>query len=381
MTARLAFGLAMATLAWTHVAFPIVLILRSRLRARPIARKRWTPSVSVIVAAHDEAAHIADRLDNLAAQDYPADRLEVVVASDGSTDGTPGIAAGRDSVRVLDLPRVGKPAALNAAVMAASGEIIVFTDANTVFDANAIRALTEPFADPSVGGVAGDQRYLPGDDSAGERGHWALDRVLKRAESAAGNAVSATGAIYAIRRALYDPVPPGVTDDFYISTGVVSRGSRLVFAPTAIAWERVAAGDRREYARKVRIITQGLTALLHRRDLFDVRRHGFYSIQLMTHKVLRRLSAVPLLVIAVSTALMAPRDRRIRALLAAQTIVYGLGIAGIVGGRRVAHVRALTVPAFFCMVNAAAIHALLNVARGRRIDRWQPTHAGKRPRP
>lgn len=381
MTARLAFGLAMATLLWTHAAFPIVLLVRSRLRPRPIAGDRSTPSVSVIVAAHDEATHIADRLDNLAAQDYPAERLEVVVASDGSTDGTPEIVAGRDSVRVLDLPRVGKPAALNAAVGAASGEILVFTDANTVFDSNAVRALTEPFADPSVGGVAGDQRYLPGDDSAGERSHWALDRVLKHAESASGNAVSATGAIYAIRRALYDPVPPGVTDDFYISTGVVSRGYRLVFAPAAIAWERVAAGDRREYARKVRIITQGLTALLHRRDLFDVRRHGFYSIQLLTHKVLRRLTAVPLLVIATSTALLAPRDRRFGALLAAQAIVYGLGLVGILGGQRVSRVRALTIPAFFCMVNAAAIHALLNVVRGRRIDRWEPTHAGKRPRP
>lgn len=365
-------------LAWTHVLFPLVLLVRGALRARPIAASRTEPSVSVVVAAHNEASNIGARLDNLAAQTYPPNRLEVVVASDGSTDATVAVASERDGVRVLDLPRVGKPAALNAAVAETRGEILVFTDANTEFAPDAIAELVAPFGDPEVGGVAGDQRYLPGTDAAGERSHWALDRQLKVAESRAGSAVSATGAIYAIRRELYDTVPAGVTDDFFISTGVIRHGRRLVFAPRAVAWERTAADDRREYPRKVRIITQGLTALLrHRRDLLDPRRHGFYALQLLTHKLLRRLTALPLLAIAATTPVLAVRRPIFRLAVAAQAVVYGLGAVGLFGGAH-AESRLVRVPAFFLMANAAALHALVNVALGINIDRWNPTHVEPR---
>lgn len=375
--ARTVVAVAASLLAWTHVVFPILLLVRARSRAMPVLRRPIRPSVSVIVAAHDEGRSIGPRLDNLAEQAYPTDRLEVVVASDGSTDDTVASATGRPRVRVLDLPRVGKPAALNAAVRAARGEILVFTDANTAFAPNAISMLAMPFADPQVGAVAGDQRYVAGSDGAGERGHWALDRILKQAESAAGSAVSATGAIYAIRRELVDDVPSGVTDDFFISTGSVSRGHRLVFEPGAVAWERVAPGDRSEYSRKVRIITQGLTALVLRRSLFDMRRHGFYSVQLLTHKVLRRLSVIPLLAVACATAAGARNDRLMRLLLVPQALVYGLGALGIAGGRRAPRSRLITFPTFLCLSNAAALHALVNVLRGRRIARWEPTHADR----
>ncbi len=368
------FWASVSVLAWTHVVFPVVLLVRGALRARPVVGARAEPSVSVIVAAHNEASNIGARLDNLAAQTYPTDRLEILVASDGSTDDTVAIASSRARVRVLDLPRVGKPAALNAAVAQAGGEILVFSDANTQFSPDAVAELVAPFGDPEIGGVAGDQRYLPGAEGAGERSHWALDRQLKLAESRAGSAVSATGAIYAIRRELYEPVPAGVTDDFYISTGVIRRDRRLVFAPHAVAWERTAATDRREYPRKVRIITQGLTALLrHRRDLLDPRRHGFYALQLLTHKLLRRLTALPLLAIAASTTALAIRRPAFRLAVVAQAVVYGLGIMGLFGGARVQS-RILRLPAFFCMANVAALHALVNVALGINIDRWNPTH-------
>lgn len=372
--ARTVIVLAASVLAWTHVVFPIVLIARARARLKPVVRRPIQPKVSVIVAAHNEGREIGQRLDNLASQTYPTECLDVVVASDGSTDDTVAKAAGRHHVRVLDLPRVGKPAALNAAVRVASGEILVFTDANTEFAPNAISALVMPFADPHVGAVAGDQQYVAGSDGAGERGHWALDRILKQAESAGGSAVSATGAIYAIRRELVDDVPSGVTDDFFISTGSVSRGYRLVFEPDAVARERVAPGDRSEYSRKVRIITQGLTALVLRRSLFDVRRHGFYSLQLLTHKVLRRLSVLPLLAMALATAAGARNDRWMRLLLVPQALIYGLGALGIASGSRAPQSRLIALPTFLCLSNAAALHALVNVLRGRRIAQWEPTH-------
>lgn len=372
--AGVGFWASVTLLAWVHAAFPAVVLLRAWLRARPVRTAAITPSVSVIIAAHNEADQIRRRLENLRGQAYPVDAIEIIVASDGSTDDTVGVIeayAGSDPrVRTVALSRVGKIAALDAAVRASSGEILVFTDANTLFASDAIARLVAPFADPAVGGVAGDQRYLHDGEGAGERGFWSVDRVIKQAESAAGSTISATGAIYAVRRALYDRVPPGVTDDFAISTGVVAAGRRLVFAPDAVAWERVADTGGREYARKVRIITQGLQGVRLRAALLDPRRSGFYAVQLLTHKLLRRLGVVPLLVVAASTPFLAGRGSLYRLALAGQMAVYGLGVVGLAARGRAARIPLLNIPAFFCLVNAAALHALWNTLRGRRIERW-----------
>jgi len=376
---RAAFTGAAALVGWTYVAFPAVVLLRARLRPRPHASAPITPSVSLVIAARNEVESLPAKLDNLLALDYPPDRLEIVIASDGSDDGTDAIAAARGNgrVRVLALPRVGKAAALNAAVAASSGEILVFSDANSLYAPDAVRALVAPFADPSVGGVAGDQRYRAGGDDApvatGERRYWDLDRMIKRAESRGGNAISATGAIYAVRRELFRPVPAGVTDDFATSTAVIAQGRRLVFAPDAVAFEPVAASGGAEFERKVRVMTRGLNAVVARRELLDPRRHGFYAVQLLSHKVLRRLMALPLAVLALSAAAEARRSRILRGAAAAQGALYALGATGLLlarAGRKAPRLVAL--PAYFCLVNAASLRAVWNVARRRGIDRWEP---------
>jgi hypothetical protein len=373
--ARWTFWGSVGLLVWVHLVFPGLVLLRARLRPRPVAEAPITPSLSIVVAAHNEAAHIGPRIANVLAQAYPADCLEVIVASDGSTDATNALvaaAANADGrVQLLALGRVGKIAALDAAVARAKGEILVFTDANTELAPGALAAIVRPFADPEVGGVAGDQRSRHHGDGAGERAYWSLDRVLKVAESRAGSTISATGALYAIRRSLYEPPPPGVTDDFAISTGVVAAGRRLVFSDAAVAIEPVAPGGRRDYRRKVRIITQGLEGVRLRRALLDPRRTGFYAVQLATHKVLRRLGVVPLLGIAASTPFLVGRGPLYALALLAQLAVYGLGAAGLTLRGKVARLPILSLPAFFCLVQAAALHALVNVIRGRHIERWQ----------
>jgi glycosyltransferase involved in cell wall biosynthesis len=385
---RLLFWLASTVVAYTYVGFPLIVMARARLRPRPHRTADITPAVSVIIAAHDEAAAIGPRVDNLLGLDYPADALEVVVASDGSSDATVAEARRREDprVRVLDLPRVGKAAALNAAVDASSGEILVFSDANTAYAPEAIRALVRSFADPEVGGVAGNQVYLPasaadgtGDPAAataagvGERSYWDFDRIVKEAESLGGSVISATGAIYAMRRELFRPVPDGVTDDFVTSTRVVAQGRRLVFEPGAVALEPVAGSSGREYRRKVRIMTRGLRGVAVARELLDPRQFGFYSLQLLTHKLLRRLMAVPLLVIAVVSPALWGHGPMYRLATLGQVAVYGLGALGLAlrdrpGGRR----PWFAIPAFFCLVNVASLHALANLLTGRRIDRWEP---------
>jgi len=376
---RALFGLAAALVGYTYALFPCLVLLRSRLRPRPHRSAPITPSVSVVIAAHNESRAIRAKLDNLLALDYPPDRLEVLVAADGCDDGTDVIARARDDgrVRVLTLPRIGKAGALNAAVGEATGEILVFSDANSRFARDALRALVEPFADPQVGAVAGDQRYVAdGAEAAvatGERRYWDLDRTIKRAESRGGNAISATGAIYAVRRELFRRVPPGVTDDFATSTAVIAQGRRLVFAPDAVAFEPVTTSGEDEFERKVRVMTRGLNGVVARRELLDPRRHGFYALQLLSHKVLRRLMAIPLMVLAATSAAEARRSRAFLVLAAAQAALYATGAAGLVlreRGRMRSRLMAL--PAYFCMVNLASLRAVWNLARHREIDRWEP---------
>jgi cellulose synthase/poly-beta-1,6-N-acetylglucosamine synthase-like glycosyltransferase len=386
--AAVLFWVATAVVIYTYVGFPILVLLRARIRPRPHARADITPPVSVIIAAHDEEASIGDRVDNLLALDYPNDKLEIVIGSDGSTDRTVAEARRRDDARVhvLDLSRTGKATALNRAVAASSGEILVFSDANTAYATNAIGVLVRSFADPTVGGVAGNQVYLPatakagpGDSAAatavgvGERSYWDFDRIVKDAESLGGSVISATGAMYAIRRELFREVPDGVTDDFVTSTRVIAARRRLVFEPAAVAYEPVAGSSGREYSRKVRIMTRGLRGVAVARELLDPGRHGFYALQLFTHKILRRLMAIPLLVILVTSPFLWDEGPIYRVAVVGQLLVYGLGIVGLAlrdhaMGRR----PWFAIPAFFLLVNIASLHALWNLLSGRRIDRWQP---------
>ena len=371
---RILFWLSAWLVAYTYFCFPLLVLARAALRPRPHRRAPITPSVSVLMAARNEAEVIGAKIGNLLALDYPAERLEIVLASDGSEDDTVARARSRGDarVRVLDLPRVGKAAALSSAAAAARGEAFVFTDANSMLEPCAVRALVAPLADPHVGGVAGDQRYLAGRESSGERGYWSVDRMLKRAESRGGNVISATGALYAIRRELFRPPPPGVTDDFAVSTGVICQGRRLVFAPDAVAWEPVGVSAEVEFGRKVRVMTRGLTAVLLRRHLLDPRRHGFYAVQLLSHKVLRRLMAVPLILLGAGGARLARRGRVYVLACSAEGLVVLLGAAGTYLERRRRCGPLLALPAYFCLVNLASLRALSNVIGRRRIESWEP---------
>ncbi len=373
------FWVALAVLVYTGIVFPLMVLARGWLIRRPFKTDDVTPQLSVIVCAYNEQDNIRARLENLLSLDYPKERLEILIASDGSSDGTDAIVAGYEGqgVRLLSLPRQGKIPAMNTASRKARGEILVFSDANTMFAPDAIRALVRPFADPTVGGVAGDQRYSKeqrgGLTSDGERSYWNFDRILKRAQSRAGNVISATGAIYAIRRALFRQIPLGVTDDFVVSTRVIALGYRLVFAEDAVAYEPVADGSSAEFRRKVRVITQGMRSIQVMRRLLNPWRFGFYSVDLFSHKVLRRLVVFPLLALLTANLALWNQGWFYQMTLAAQVAFYGCALAGVLlGGTRIGRLKPLSIPLFVCMVNAAALLATVRLITGRRIERWEP---------
>lgn len=369
------FWAAVILVAYTYLLFPLIVFARGLWLSQPYRSADITPRVSLLIAAHNEVKSIGAKLDNILALDYPAERLEIIIASDGSDDGTNAVVQSyaEHGVQLLSLPRLGKAAALNAAAKAAGGEILAFSDANSIFAADALRALVRPFADPQVGGVAGNQRYLRQGNSRGERSYWRFDRKLKQLQSRAGNTISATGAIYAIRRSLFEPIPDGVTDDFFTSTGVVVRGHRLVFTPEAVAYEPVASSSSREFERKVRVITRGLQAVKLRRTLLNPFRYGFYALQLFSHKVLRRLVVFPLLLLAVLSPLLWSHGLVYQLSTLAQAGFYGLATSHIfLKGNRVGELKIFALPFYFCMVNTACLLATSNLVRGHRIDRWEP---------
>jgi len=405
MIATLA-GAAVFAIAAPFALYPLALFLRAAIAPREIASAEITPTVDLIICAHNESASIGAKIENALALDYPPDRLSICVASDGSTDGTVEIARsyiarsstagatadgddrpeGSERIRVLDLPRSGKAHALKEATQTSRAEVLAFSDANSEWTRPSLRALVRPFADPDVGGVAGDQRYVnsdrepgqPGDDSIGERSYWSFDRWLKRWQSRAGNAISATGAIYAIRRSLFQPPPPDATDDFMISTGVIAQGRRLVFCEEAVALEPPASGHHGEFQRKVRITTRGLRAVLYRRALLNPFAHGAYAFELLVHKLWRRLTWLPLLGLVV----LAPfglAEGGILALLALCVLGgVGAGILGLVvpGLRRL---KPISIASYAIMVNGACAMATLDVMRGRRVSHWEPARASNAP--
>jgi len=370
---------SVALVLYTMLGWPIALALRALFPARAPRSSGELPRVSYLIVAHNERDEVDAKLANTAALAYPPDRLEVIFASDGSDDGTDARVAeiwargsGGPHRTLLSLPRLGKNAALNAAAAAASGEILVFSDADSHLAPDAIHRLVAPLTDPSIGATGGDFRYA-GHGGEGERTYWSFDRLWKRLACRTGNMTSATGQIYAIRASLFQPAPDGVTDDFFVSTGAIAAGKRLWFAEDAVATGQVASSSRAEFRRKVRVMARGLASVWARRELLDPRRHGFYALQLFTHKVLRRALGFPVAIAFVCAIVLAPTDP----IYAGAAAVQGLAHAAALAGWALRHhthiaARVLGLPLYVDLVLAAGVCALIDVARGRRHLVWEP---------
>ena len=381
MITLILFWAAVLLIVYTYVGFPLGIVLRGLLWGRPYKHEQFTnpPTVSIVISAYNEAKSIAAKLDNVLSMEYPRDRLEAVIASDGSADGTDAIVERyqENGVKLLSLPRVGKAAALNAAVNASRGEILVFSDANSMYKADAIQELVRPFGDPQVGGVAGNQVYktelIGGSSTDGERAYWNFDRMLKQFQGKSGNTLAATGAIYAIRRSLFRPIPDGVSDDLFTSTGVIAQGYRLVFASEAIAYEPVAATSQVEFGRKVRVIMRSWKAFIYRRELLNPVRYKFYAVQLFSHKILRYLVVFPLLLLFLVSPFLWNTGLVYQLATVGQVAFYSCALLGWrLRGTRFARNKVLTIPFYFCMVNAASLVAIMNVLRGQQVKHWEP---------
>jgi cellulose synthase/poly-beta-1,6-N-acetylglucosamine synthase-like glycosyltransferase len=372
----LLFACALA-LSYTYLGYPLLGWIRAAARPRPVSCRPIEPSLSIVLVAHNEGGRIAARLENLLSLDYPPDRLEVLVGSDGSDDETVARAAACSDGRVQlfsFVARRGKSAVLNELVPRARGEIVVLADARQTFDKRALRALVQPFADASVGAVSGELMLLPAEHSTpaghGVGFYWRYEKFIRKFESRADSSVGATGAIYAIRRRLFAPIPDDtVLDDVLIPFEIVRRGYRVVFEPAALAFDKLHSAAGEEFRRKVRTIAGTFQLFASHPWLLNplANRLWFATV---SHKALRLLTPLLLACAFVSNLLLL--DSGLFAfLLCAQLGFYAAALLGHTFGARSRRLPLVSIPYVVCLLSWATLVALCRFVRGRQTVTWE----------
>jgi len=386
---RLTFWISVGLLLYTYAGYPLILIvlgtlqqltsdLRFGLARRTRRASRDTadcPRVSIVFAAHNEESVIAHKMLNCARLDYPIESLDILIGCDGCTDATAALAraAALPNASVYEFAdRSGKPAVLNRLLPRARGEIVVFCDANTEFEPDGIRALVRHFARPEIGCVCGELRLRSRGQASGEHLYWRFETLLKFLESRLNMLVGANGALFAIRRALFVPIPPdGSVDDFLIAMNVRAAGYRVLYDPEAIGWEEVASNARQEFTRHVRIGTGNFHALRHTWRLLNPMA-GAVALAFWSHKVCRWIVPIFLVSAQISAAMLA-REPVYGAAAALGAMLVSLAWLGYRLDLRARYWAPANIPYVFLSMNFALLLGLLAFVRGSHSIVWTPT--------
>ncbi len=386
-TAEIVLWLSALALAYTYVGYPLLLVILSRLRPRPVKRSAFQPSITVIITAYNEERDLAAKLENTLALDYPRELLEIIIASDCSTDRTDEIArmyAAR-GVRLVRQPqRLGKTAAQNMAVIEAHGEIILFSDATSLYEPNVLPVMMADFADPTVGCVSGRLIYVDPSDSRvgkGARSYWSYETLLKKHESRIFSLIGVSGCLYAVRRSAYVPLYPEACSDFIIATKMVEQGLRAVYEPNAVCREETNVQSDKELKMRVRVIAQTFTDLWRHRAMMNPARSGFYAVQLLSHKLMRYLVPFFLMAILAASAVLARNSFFYTMVLGAQLFGYLAGLSAWLFERAGVHSRILALPQYFLLANVASLMACYQFLRGERYAHWETNRESASPRP
>jgi cellulose synthase/poly-beta-1,6-N-acetylglucosamine synthase-like glycosyltransferase len=366
---EIAFWTSVALLVHTQLAYPLSLWAIARLRGRApaaVGPVRAAPDVSLIVAAHDEEEVIERKVRNALGLDYPRERLEVIVASDGSSDRTVELARVAGADLVLDLPRAGKVAAQNAAVERARGELLAFSDANAFWAPDAMRQLVTSFADPRVGYVCGQLR-LTADGSANEEGaYWHYEMVVRELESDLGGITAGNGAIYATRRDSYIVLDSARGHDLCFPFAMTKRGWRALYAPGAVAEEKMAPTIGGEFARKRRMMNRTWGVVL-RDGMLSPRGYGpLYAFQMLSHRALRYASPfLHLVALGTNLALLGHG--------AIYTVTMAIQAAAILAAAlgAVIPIRPLRLAYYYAMVEGSILAGLWDRLRSGTAVTWE----------
>lgn len=384
---ELFFWISLGIIVYTFIGYGIVLYLFVRVKrifqkneATIHVQNKELPSCSILIAAYNEENYIREKIENTLALNYPPHLINYFIVSDGSTDSTNRIISEYPSINLLFEPeRRGKVNAIHRAVKLIDSDIVIFTDANTFLNENALVNICQHYTNAQVGGVAGEKRIYSGEkadaSSAGEGFYWKYESKLKEWDSELNTTIGAAGELFSVRRALFEAVPTDtILDDFMISMQIAMQGYKIVYEPDAYALETSSSNVREELKRKIRIASGGVQSIIQLKALLNPFTHGVLSFQYVSHRVLR-WSAAPLLLIItliLNGLLVLKTDVIIYNLMfGAQVVFYSLACLGYLLAKRELKLKIAFIPYYFCVMNYAVIAGAIKYFTSKRSAIWE----------
>lgn len=381
----IAFWSSLLLIVYTFLGYAIVLfclIRIKRLFKKPITFSYPTelPSVTILIAAYNEEDIIEDKIQNTLALDYPKERLEVIIITDGSTDDTPVRVSKYGSVKLMHSSlRAGKMAAIKRAISSVTGEILVFTDANTFLNRKSIKELVKHYQNPNVGAVAGEKRIAVGEtadaSSAGEGFYWKYESLLKKWDYELYSNVGAAGELFSIRSLLFEPVEADtIIDDHMIAMRIAEKGYIIAYEPLAYAMESASADSNEELKRKIRIAAGGIQSIFRLNRAANPFKYPVLTFQYVSHRVLRwTVTPFAMILVFILNAMIIQVNPSVTYifLFTAQVLFYMLSIAGWYFERRNVRLKALFIPFYFCMMNYAVLAGIIRYFRKQQSAAWE----------
>ncbi len=376
--AEILFWTIVALIFYTYFGYPAAILGLSLVINRKVLKKDYEPTVTFLITAYNEEKNLREKLENTLALDYPRDRLEILVASDGSTDQTDEIVRGY-AERGVSLHRVegrvGKTETQNQAMKAAKGEIVIFSDATTKYRTDAIRKLVRNYSDPSIGAVSGRYEYVNPKGAPVGIGtilFWKYENSIKSRQVRINTVTGCCGCIYSVRKDLYEPLPRDIISDLVEPLKILAKGYRIAFEPEAVAYEETTETSKQEFSMRVRVISRGMNGLWYMRELFNPFRYGFISFQLFSHKVLRWMIPFWLLLLLLTNLYLIGQGSTFYTLcFVLQVLFYAGAAGGYLLDRMGRKIRLLALPLYYCVVNAASMAAFFRIIAGRKSIVWE----------
>jgi cellulose synthase/poly-beta-1,6-N-acetylglucosamine synthase-like glycosyltransferase len=361
---------------YTYLGYPLFTLFLSLFVHHPVKKGDEEPRVTFLITAYNEEKFIAEKLENTLALDYPGEKLEIIVASDGSSDRTDSIVRTFEKRGVILCRvegRVGKTESQNQAVKTATGDIVVFSDAPTKYKKDAVRMIVRNYHDPSVGAVSGRYEYVNPTGAPVGLGtilFWKYENFLKGRQTKIRTVTGCCGCIYSVRRRLYEDLPKEIISDLVEPLKILGKGYRIAFEPEAVAYETTTESSKQEFGMRIRVISRGMYGLWHMRKLFNPFKFGFVSFQLLSHKVLRWVIPFGLPLLLASNIALAGRPIYDLTLVL-QVLFYLAAGGGYLLERMGKKGKLLALPLYYCVVNAASMSAFFRTVMGRKSVVWE----------
>lgn len=372
------FWISVFFILYPYFIYPLVMLAIGTLFPKPVRRGQQLPSVTILIPAYNEVDCIRDTVQNKLDQAYPREKLQIIVVSDGSDDGTDDIVksfSDRGVTLLRTAGRQGKAAALNEAVPHARGEILVFSDANTLFGPNALRHIVENFADPEVGYLTGSMGFTDGGSDlsgAGVGAYMRYENLVRRIETRAGSVIGVNGGVDAIRRELYVDIPTNLITDFILPLSVIAGGHRVIFDPSVTAFEIPNSELASEFRMRIRVALRAMQGLSYMRELLNPFSRPLVSFCLVSHKLLRYLGFFFMLAALAANLSLADDGLLYFMMMALQVFAYGIALLGLMENLPGPLRKICLVPSYLLLSNVAFAIASFRFLRGDTMAVWRP---------